>query len=75
MDEAIPPQPQIGPEREQSRKPEKAFVIHAELMESRGRMRGRVEHLVSGRAAWFTDLNALVEFVKRINSESKVDRT
>ena len=63
----------IGPAPAEPRKAERAFVIHAQLIEGGDRMRGRVEHVVSGRAGRFSDVDALVEFVRRISARRTLE--
>jgi hypothetical protein len=45
-----------------------AFVVHFRLKSdvARGRLAGRVEHVVSGQTAHFTSLEELLEFVARV---------
>ena len=48
--------------------PEHAFVIqfHANTDVEKGRMTGRIEHVVTGQATYFESLEALLAFITRV---------
>jgi hypothetical protein len=51
--------------------PQRAFVVqfHAETRVEAGRLVGRVEHVISGQAAHFRSLDALLVFLARMLGE------
>ena len=56
---------------------ERAFVVqlYAEADMARGRMAGRVEHVVSGRAAHFDRLEDLLAFIERVLTSLSAEPT
>jgi hypothetical protein len=48
--------------------PYRAFVVqfHTETAVARGRMSGRVEHVVSGQATYFASVEELLAFIGRV---------
>jgi hypothetical protein len=48
--------------------PEQAFVVQfgRETVVDTGRLAGRVEHVVSGKVAWFQSLDELVAFMTEV---------
>jgi hypothetical protein len=55
----------------------RAFVVqlHAEAELTKGRMKGRVEHIVSMKATHFDSLGALVLFMARAIAEHEAEET
>jgi hypothetical protein len=67
MDTARGDQPSLPTQR--------AFVVqlHAESKIEKGRFKGRVEHIVSGRSAHFSSMKALKAFMQRVLTEGHAE--